>query len=78
MKHEIISNERLIELAHSKQIKIHLVLNDGTWRNGFVVEINPNFFMFKDDKNLEEPFFFLQIKNVEPFTEDKKRVENEV
>jgi hypothetical protein len=69
MKHEIINNEQLIRLAHSKKIKIHLSLKDRTWRNGYVVNVYPDFFEFQDVINSEETFFYLQLLNVEPFRE---------
>jgi len=70
MKHEIL-NEQLIRLAFSKRMQIHIILNDGTWRNGFVTKVFSDFFDFKDHKNDVEPFFYIQLKNVEPFTEHK-------
>ena len=71
MKHEIILNEQLIRLAFSKGIKIHITLNDETWRNGMVQEVSADFFMLEDKENGIEPFFYIQLKNVEPFREEK-------
>lgn len=73
MKDEIINNEELINLAYSKQIKIHLVLKNGSWRNGYVTKTYPDFFYFQDYRNEEETFFYIQIKNVEPFIEPGKK-----
>ena len=64
-------NEKLIQTAYSKQIKLHLILTNGTWRNGFVVKTYADFFEFKDTENPLEVFFYIQIKKVEPFTEPK-------
>jgi hypothetical protein len=64
-------NETLIQTAYSKQIKLHLILTNRTWRNGFVVKTYPDFFEFKDTENPKEVFFYSQIKKVEPFTEPR-------
>jgi hypothetical protein len=64
------NNEKII-LSHKKGLKIHLSLKDKTWRNGIVIDIKPDFFMFLDEVSGEEPIFFLELHNVEPYTEDK-------
>lgn len=67
------NNEEIILLAFQKQIKLHIVLTSGIWKNGFVVqEPNADFFLFKDMVRGEEPIFFLQLKKVEPYTEEVK------
>lgn len=71
MNDETINNEQLVRLAFSKQIKVHLILKNGSWRNGFVTEIFPDSFKFKDTENDEEPFFYIQLIDVQPFTEPK-------
>ena len=71
MRNESINNEQLIKLAYSKQIKIHLILKDGTWRNGFITNLKADFFYFKDTENDEEPFFYIQVFDVQPFTKPK-------
>lgn len=68
MNNEIITR-KLIETAYSKQIKVHLNLTDGSWRNGYVKEVKPEFFMFVDRVNNEEPIFFLELKDVSPYLE---------
>jgi len=66
-------NRKLIQTAFSKKLRVHLKLTDGTWRNGIVKEITPDFFFFIDDENKRlEPFFFLQVRGVDPFVEDTK------
>lgn len=62
-----ILNNRLIGLAFSKQLKIHLVLKDNSWRNGFVTKVFGDTFDFKDSQNSEESFFYVEVKAVEPF-----------
>jgi len=72
MKNENMIDEQLIRLAYSKNIKIHITLNNNSWRNGFVKKLDNNFFIFEDLENGEEPFFYAQLTNVEPFTEVEK------
>lgn len=72
MNNEIISNEQLVRLACSKQIKVHLILKDKTWRNGFVKEVLGDVFMFEDIENGIEPFFYIQVGDVQPFMEGGK------
>ena len=71
MRDESINNEQLIRLTYSKQIKVHLILKDGTWRNGFVTNPEEDFFYFKDTENDEEPFFYIQVADVQPFTKPR-------
>ena len=66
-------NEQLIRLAFSKNIRIHISLKDGTWRNGFVKEILGDTFELEDRENGIEPFFYIQLMNVEPFTEVREK-----
>lgn len=68
MKYEKM-NEELIRLAFSKGIKIHITLEDGTWRNGFVIEVFGDVFDLEDKENGIEAFFYIQLKNVEPYLE---------
>jgi len=66
---QVITKE-VIKTAYEKQIKVHLVLTDRTWRNGFVTNISSaDFFYFKDTENPEEVFFYAQIAKVEPYNE---------
>ena len=69
----LIINKKLIETGFSKKLKLHITLSDGSWRNGYVEKISYDVFYFKDDKNYSEPFFFLQVKNVEPFSVGGKK-----
>ena len=62
------SNEEKIRLAYSKNLKVHLVLKkDRSWRNGIVTELSNDFFLFEDEENGEEPFFFIELFDVRPF-----------
>ena len=72
MQNEKTQNEEKILLSFQKKIKIHLTLRDGSFRNGFVKELKSDFFMFDDTINGIEPIFFLELKNVEPYMEERK------
>ena len=73
MKNEII-NKKLIQTAYSKNIKVHIKLTDESWRNGFVLNITPDFFIFQDPVNGDESIFFLVLDKVEPYL---KRIKKE-
>lgn len=60
------TNREKIYKAFSNKLKVHLSLKNKTWRNGIVKETNPDFFIFIDEENGEEAFFFLEVFNVEP------------
>ena len=70
-------NEEKVLLGFSKKIKLHLVLQDNTWRNGFVTEMSADYFLFEDAVNGVEPIFFLDLKRVEPYSEDDRKKEEE-
>lgn len=78
MKQEI--KEELKEVLNNNQV-IHLKLKDNSWRNGKVVRIENNYFVFKDFKNKEEGFFFHEVVKISPYikhSSDKWVVENGV
>jgi hypothetical protein len=53
--------------------QINLKLTDGSWRNGIVNSVTPDFFLFIDNENKRlEPFFFLQVRGVDPFSKEVK------
>ena len=66
-------NEEKIYEAFSKGIKLHLILRDNSWRNGFVREISADFFIFDDRENGKEPIFFLELVKAEPYMEEVGR-----
>ena len=67
-------NEEKIKEAYSKQIEIHITLKDGSWRNGFVKKIHPDFFEFWDWINKEnEPVFFMELHKVQPRIEEERK-----
>lgn len=76
MKNE--TKEELKEVLNNNQV-IHLKLKDNSWRNGKIVRIENNYFVFKDFKNKEEGFFFHEVVRISPYiknSSDKGVVEN--
>ena len=65
-------NEEKINEAYSNHIKIHIVLRDGSWRNGYIKELGGGFFIITDSVNGDEPIFLIELKDVEPFMEEGK------
>lgn len=61
------SNEEKIYEAFSKNVKVHLKLKDRSFRNGMVVETHADFFIFMDEINGEEPFFYIELRDVNPY-----------
>jgi hypothetical protein len=66
------NNHELILFSFENKTMIHLALKDKSWRNGFVKEIKPDFFMFEDRENGIEPIFYLQVYKVSPYA-DRER-----
>lgn len=64
-------NKQLILNAFKNKLMIHIVLQDGVWRNGIVKEVNTDFFLFKDRERPIEPYFYLELKDVKPYMEEK-------
>lgn len=65
-------NEQKLLKAFNSNLKLHIVLKDKTWRNGFVKELKADFFLFEDKINGIEPIFFLELLKVEPYLEELK------
>ena len=61
-----INKEKLI-LAQAKKMKLHITLRDSSWRNGFVIDLNSDFFMFDDTHNGKEPIFYIEVSKVDPY-----------
>ena len=59
-----------INSAFINTTKLHIVLKDKFWRNGFVVEQSADFFIFDDVIQGQEPIFFLEVAKVEPYFEN--------
>lgn len=65
-------HEEKLLLSLNHNLKLHITLKDGIWRNGYVKEILADFFMFEDAVTGLDPIFFLEIIKIEPYTEEKK------
>lgn len=74
MSNEIqdITREKILQ-SYNSNLKLHIKLKNGFWRNGYVTEIQPDFFIFRDDINADEPIFFLELIKVEPYMEKDKK-----
>ena len=73
-----MKNEMFIEdiktlalISYTNQIKVHILLKNGTWFNGIVKRVESDFCIIDDAKNGVEPVFYVTIKRIEPFTEHK-------
>jgi len=60
-------NEEKINSAFKNSTKLHLVLKNKNFRNGYIKELGADFFIFEDDINGREAIFFLELHNVEPY-----------
>ena len=72
MNEEMNLKEAKINSALKNSTKLHLNLKDRTFRNGYVIKLGADFFLFHDDVNGNEPIFFLELYNVEPVMEGKE------
>jgi hypothetical protein len=65
-------NEQKINDSFRSKTKLHLVLKDKSWRNGFVTEISALFFMFNDNVNGIRPIWYSEIHRVDPYMKEAK------
>lgn len=66
----INENEQKILIAFKERLKLHLLLKDKSWRNGYVIESpHKDFFTFQDAILGLEHIFFLDLAKIEIFTE---------
>jgi len=68
-----INKEKVIK-AFESNLKLHIKLKNSSWRNGFVKSIEADFFIFEDNMNGEEPFFWIELLKVDPCLELNKEV----
>jgi hypothetical protein len=61
-------NETIIKESQINSRKLHLVLKDRTYRNGYVISFTDSSFIFEDDRNGKEQIFFLDLYKVTYFT----------
>lgn len=74
------TNEIRMKESYENNSIIHITLIDGTWRNGVIISISKNYFVFQDRENkFEEAFFLHELKNIEPYiTKEESGDENKV
>jgi hypothetical protein len=61
-------NEELIKESQINSRKLHLVLKDRTYRNGYVKSFSESIFIFIDDRNGSEEISFLDLYKVKYYT----------
>jgi len=64
--------KKKIQIFKDSFLKVHLVLKDGEWLNGFIGDISSDFFMFKDKVKDELPIFYSELSRVEKYYDKKK------
>ena len=64
-------NEQKIRESFSKNMELHLVKTNGEWRNGTILEVSADFFLFEDFVNGKEAIFFSELVKVKPYMEDE-------
>jgi len=53
-----------------KQLKIHISKKNGTYYNGIITEVKPDFFFMEDQEDGQQLVFFIELnKPIETFTE---------
>jgi len=62
---------------YKESIPIHVKFKRGFWKRGYILEVGSDFFMMKEFIEGEMPVFFLEIKDIEKFNENKEVKENE-
>ena len=72
MKYEATNKKGKILNSFKNNLKLHLVLKDNTWRNGYIKEIKKEFLIFEDTENGKEAIFFIDLKKVQPYIQLNK------
>lgn len=49
------------------KVLVHISLNNGYWKRGYVTEISDLFFMLDETLEGLQPIFFQELKNIEPW-----------
>lgn len=70
-------NEELIKESQINSRKLHLVLKDRTYRNGYVKSFSESIFIFIDDRNGSEEISFLDLYKVKYYTKPLEEREND-
>ena len=62
--------KKRVEIFLDKEIPAHIILNDDTWLNGYVLNIYDDYFDFLDRKQGDRPVFFVDIRLFDFFKGD--------
>ena len=60
-------NIKKLRIFSQLNTKLHISLDNGAFYNGFIIKINTDFMLFKDEKFNIIPIFYEQISFFEPF-----------
>ena len=71
--------KKRVEVFLEKNIPAHIILNDDTWLNGYIIKTYDDYFDFLDRKKGDLPIFYTDIRTFDFFKGDLnslKKVEN--
>ena len=57
----------IAKLYMDKSKAVHVVLKNGSFYNGYITELNSDFFLMNERLLGETPVFFIQIAKLEPY-----------
>lgn len=63
-----IEKQKII-LAYNSKLQLHIKKKNEEWLNGYVKDIQADFFYFEDRVNGIVPIFWLELLKVEPYME---------
>jgi hypothetical protein len=66
-----IEKEKIL-LAYNSKLRLHIKKKNKDWRNGYVREIQADFFLFEDDQNGIEPIFWIELLKVDPYINERE------
>ena len=56
------------------QTKVHIFLNNGWWKRGYVKDVRTEFLILDEILEGEQPIFFEEIKSIEAYTPKKEEI----
>lgn len=68
--------KKRVEVLFKDDIPVHIILDDGMWLNGYIINIYDDYFDFVDRKIGQRPVFFTDIKLLEFFKGDLTTLED--
>ena len=67
------TNDTILKKAQYYKLRnqyVHIVLDNGKFHNGYIIEINTDFLLFDDRMLGQMPIYFLEIKEIEKYRSD--------